>query len=767
MGRQTGKEKTNYGDKWRELNLKQIRASGNSLHAHDHDTAMFISMSQELKEEGNRLFQRRDYEGALLKYDKSIKLLPRNHVDIAYVRSNMAECYMQLGIHEYPSAINECNLALEVSPKYSKALLKRARCYEALKRLDFALRDVRLVLKMEPNNLMATEIEQRLKKTYERLGSRFSEISVDLVPLPDYVEPVVSPKSKGTKDMGKKKRSISLFDGRTGGYYEGTGSYVNEMKGKPAELKTGAGVGMRMFHDVIEEKNTEDKLVVEEEKVSNGTAEEPKRTVKLVFGEDIRWAQVPVNCDVLKLREVIFARFPNSKAVLVKYKDREGDLVTITTTEELRWAEASTELGSVKLYVFEVSPEQDPLFPKVKKNRLDTRHVTENENVDRGKEIQCEPTCINDWIIHFAKVFKNYVGFDIDAYIDLREVGMKLYLEAMEETVTSEEAQDLFGIAADKFQELAALALFDWGNVHISRARKRVYFTEDSSRESVLEQIKCSYDWAQKEFTKAGQRYEEALRMKSNFYEAVVALGQQQFERAKLSWYYAIGTGVDLESWPSGEVLMLYNSAEENMERGIQMWEDLEEHRLSQLSQPNRIEILLQKMKLDNLFKDISVDEAEEQATNIRSQIYVLWGTMLYERSVMEFKLGLPVWQECLEVAVEKFELAGASETDIAVMIKNHCSNNTGLEGLGFNIDEIVQAWNEISDMQNSVLQSTSGDRDENVHSAGVAACTLPNDSGNAISHTALPVFQFWGTKLELQKIIFDNFCFIVITFSW
>ncbi|KAL0345434.1 UNVERIFIED_CONTAM: protein PHOX1 [Sesamum radiatum] len=453
------------------------------------------------------------------------------------------------------------------------------------------------------------------------------------------------------------------------------------MKGKKVPLKSSSGVGMRMFDDVIEEKNTEDKLVVEEERVSNGTAEEPKRTVKIVFGEDIRWAQVPVNCDVMKLREVIFARFPNSKAVLIKYKDREGDLVTITTTEELRWAEASTELGSVKLYVFEVSPDQDPLFPKARKNKLDTRHVTEHENVDRGKEIECEPTCINDWIIHFAKVFKNYVGFDIDAYIDLREVGMKLYLEAMEETVTSEEAQDLFAIAADKFQELTALALFDWGNVHISRARKRVYFTDDSSRDSILEQIKCSYDWAQKEFTKAGQRYEEALKMKSNFYEAVVALGQQQFERAKLSWYYAIGTGVDLESWPSGEVLMLYNSAEENMERGIQMWEDLEEQRLSQLSQPNRIEILLQKMKLDNLFKDISVDEAEEQATNIRSQIYVLWGTMLYERSVMEFKLGLPVWQECLEVAVEKFELAGASETDIAVMIKNHCSNHTGFDG--------------------------------------------------------------------------------------
>ena len=47
----------------------------------------------------------------------------------------------------------------------------------------------------------------------------------------------------------------------------------------------------------------------------------------------------------------------------------------------------------------------------------------------------------------------------------------------------------------------------------------------------------------------------------------------------------------------------------------------------------------------------------------------------------MEFKIGLPVWQECLEVAVEKFEHAGASPTDIAVMVKNHCSNNNTLEG--------------------------------------------------------------------------------------
>ncbi|KAM1573844.1 hypothetical protein ACFX1S_043960 [Malus domestica] len=84
----------------------------------------------------------------------------------------------------------------------------------------------------------------------------------------------------------------------------------------------------------------------------------------------------------------------------------------------------------------------------------------------------------------------------------------------------------------------------------------------------------------------------------------------------------------------------------------------------------------------------------------MKSQIYLLWGTLLYERSVVEYKLGLPTWEECLEVSVEKFELCGASPTDIAVMIKSHCSNETALEGLGFKIDEIIHAWNEMYDAQ-------------------------------------------------------------------
>lgn len=784
MGKQSGKKKKKQsgGGKSGDSNAKQIKVREHSSRAYDEDTAIFISMSQELKDEGNKLFQKRDCEGAMLKYEKAMKLLPRNHIDVSYLHSNIAACYMQMGLSEYPRAIHECNLALEVSPKYSKALLKRARCYEALNRLDLALRDVTTVLTMEPNNLMAIEISDRVKMTMDRNGAWTSDIPVGMISVPDYIKPSfasnptkvlkekiqskkmnkIEERKEDNKDQTQDREKKAIHEIRetnaenneedeTEGKNVGdenetqvieekveheieTINSENKLEETKAENKKEdeaeeknideknqddkndsqeEKVELRIEKietenkikeenvDKIDEKKAEDKLVVEE-KINSNSGKDPTRTVKLVFGEDIRWAQIPINCSILRLREIISDRYPSSKAVLIKYRDLEGDMVTITTNEELRWAEAAAEHGSVRLYIVGVNPEQDPFYKKVNVEEevhelgMKQNKIAENGNLRTNNELFGRSSCINDWIIQFADLFKNYVGFDADAYLDMHEVGMKLYLEALEEAVTSEEAQDVFCMAAEKFQEMAALALFNWGNVHMSRARKRVYFMEDASRESVMAQIKSGYEWSQKEYSEAGEKYKEALVIKPDSYEAILALGQQQFEQAKLSWYYAIGTNVDLETWPYTEVLQLYNNAEENMERGMLMWEEAEQQRLNDIRNLRENKTLLQRMKLDNMFRDITEEEAAEQAANMRSQINVLWGAMLYERSMMEFKLGLPVWHECLEVSVEKFELAGASETDIAVMIKNHCSNNNAMEGLGFNIDEIIQAWNEM-----------------------------------------------------------------------
>ncbi|KAF5207087.1 Phox4 [Thalictrum thalictroides] len=136
------------------------------------------------------------------------------------------------------------------------------------------------------------------------------------------------------------------------------------------------------------------------------------------------------------------------------------------------------------------------------------------------------------------------------------------------------------------------------------------------------------------------------------------------------------------------------------------MWEEMGEHHLNGLAMPDKLNTQLWKMGLDDVqYNSRTAGETYEQTANMRSQVNLLRGTILYEHSVVEFKLGLPSWEECLDVAVENFELAGASPTVIAVMIKNHCANQTVVESttlisfcLGFKIDEIVQAWNEMYD---------------------------------------------------------------------
>lgn len=676
MGKPTGKKKENVVEKpVNANNSKPVRPSDRNSKAFDEDTAIFINMSQELKEEGNRLFQKRDHEGAMLKYEKALKLLPKNHIDVAHLHSNMAACYMQLGLGEYPRAINECNLALEAHPRYSKALLKRARCYEALNRFDLALRDVNTVLSLEPNNLSALEILDSVKNTMKEKGVEVDEKEIGLASVKlapgAHLRKIVKEKLRKKKNKKVEEKTDDKL-------------VVEEKVDQVIQVTQVIQVDQVEDKEVTKNTIEEDKLFVEpiEEKPVS-------KTVKLVFGEDIRWAQLPTNCTMKLVSDIVRDRFPSLKGVLVKYRDQEGDLITITTTEELRSVESSSQLkSSLRLYITEASPGQEPIYKEIENQETLTEvekrsAMVVNGDSENDKEVVRSTTTVEDWIVQFARLFKNHVGVDSDSYLDLHELGMKLYSEAMEDTVTDDSAQELFEIAADKFQEMAALAFFNWGNVHMSRARKQVFFPEDSSRETLLLRIKDAYEWARKEYKKAEMRYEEALNVKPDFYEGFLALGQQQFEQAKLCWYYAIASGskIDLESSFSTEVLQLYNKAEDSMEKGMLMWEEMEEQRLNGLSKSEKNRSDLQNMGLERLFSEISADEAAELASNMRSQIYLLWGTLLYERSVVEYRIELPTWEECLEVSVEKFELAGASQTDIAVMIKNHCSNETALEG--------------------------------------------------------------------------------------
>ncbi|CAI9760250.1 unnamed protein product [Fraxinus pennsylvanica] len=745
----------------------------------DLDSSIFLKRAHELKEEGNKRFQAKDYLGALLQYENALKLTPKKHPDRAVFHSNRAACLMQMKPIDYDTVILECTMALQVQSGFVRALLRRARAFEAIGKYEMATQDVQALLATDPNNKDALEISGRLKMA---LG-HFREAQQDLQSRP-------SPAALGASAVGapiaglgpclparpvpKKQASAAV------------GSAVPATNSKSEKLYP-----ILPTENGSETKNQYPKVVLKplngsSKPNTNASKDNQKerstssssvhihgqsagavtrwRPLKLVYDHDIRLAQLPVNCSFRVLRDVVSKRFPMSKSVLIKYKDDDGDLVTITCTGELRIAESCVDklipkdpdtdqgdsIGMLRLHIVEVSPEQEPpVLEEEEEKPLEsdgtkgdesvsqsstgdyaleavdaeidkTEKINLKEKTEKSEDPECKEVEMDDWLFEFAQLFRSHVGIDPDAHVDLHELGMELCSEALEETVTGEAAQSLFDKASLKFQEVAALAFFNWGNVHMCAARKRIPIDESASKELMATQLQTAHDWVREKYSLAREKYEEALLIKPDFYEGLLALGQQQFEMAKLHWSFVLAKKEDLSKWDPAETIELFDSAEIKMKAATEMWEKLEEQRAKELKDPNmskKDELLKRRKKQGSDVEgdssaisgqgEISAEEAAEQAAVMRSQIHLFWGNMLFERSQVECKLGLPGWKRNLETAVERFKLAGASEADVLTVLKNHCSNEESAEGNGKMIAELNREVADKGDGENGVCQDS------------------------------------------------------------
>lgn len=722
----------------------------------DYESAVFLKRAHELKDEGNKRFQSKDYGGALELYDNALRLIPKTHPDRAALHSNRAACLLQMNPIDYDSVIAECTVALQVQPRFVRALLRRARAFEAMGKYEMAMQDVELLLLSDPNHQDALEIAQRLRVA-------------------------LRPRQEAQQDLPSRPSPAALGASAVrGAPVAGLGaSLLTRPVPKKAAAAASAGGGsvavannkQEKTQSILASENGPDtkppfpQLVLKPSDGSSKSRPNPTnndhkapsfpsspapltrcgkalptviryRPLKLVYDHDIRLAQMPVSCSFRELREIVGKRFLSAKSVLIKYKDNDGDLVTITCTTELRMAESSVDsllskpreggidqpesVAMLRLHIVEVNPEQEPplleeeeeekkpveseatkgdesashsSLPHSAIETMNTETCKEAEEVlneksnsvedSKGKEME-----MDDWLFEFAQLFRAHVGIDPDAHLDLHEIGMEHCSEALEETVTSEEAQILFDEAAVKFQEVAALAFFNWGNVHMCAARKRIPLDESAGKEVMTAQLQDVYDWVKEKYALACEKYKEGLLIKPDFYEGLLALGQQQFEMAKLHWSFALAKKIDFSTWDSTETIKLFDSAEEKMKAATEMWEKLEEQRAKELKDPaasSKREELLKRRKKQGVGPDgeslgvngrweISPDEAAEQAAVMRSQIHLFWGNMLFERSQVEFKLGRDGWKRNLDAAVERFKLAGASEVDVATAMKSHFS---------------------------------------------------------------------------------------------
>ncbi|KYN39743.1 Mitochondrial import receptor subunit TOM70, partial [Trachymyrmex septentrionalis] len=100
-----------------------------------------LQTAQKYKNAGNVRFKLGKYNEAIAEYNKAIDICPKENVeDLAIFYQNRAAAYEQL--KRYNSVKADCTKALELNPKYVKALLRRARILEQLGDFEAALKDI-------------------------------------------------------------------------------------------------------------------------------------------------------------------------------------------------------------------------------------------------------------------------------------------------------------------------------------------------------------------------------------------------------------------------------------------------------------------------------------------------------------------------------------------------------------------------------------------------------------------------------------------------
>jgi len=125
------------------------------------------------KQKGNKYFKGGKYEKAIECYNEAINLCPETDTEnLSTFYQNRAAAFEHLNKPE--KVVNDCDKALEFNSKYTKALFRRAKACESLKRYRECLEDVTAVCILEefskPESLTMAE------RVLKQLGSDYAKI---------------------------------------------------------------------------------------------------------------------------------------------------------------------------------------------------------------------------------------------------------------------------------------------------------------------------------------------------------------------------------------------------------------------------------------------------------------------------------------------------------------------------------------------------------------------------------------------------------------
>ena len=357
----------------------------------------FQSKAAKYKREGDAHFGKRNMREALASYGKAIEMSLSGTEEKAALFSNRAACYLMQNMYRH--AVAECSHALNEAPDFKPALLRRAREYEQMHQYDRAVSDLEAAAKADPNS---DDVRKKLQAT------------------------------RAARDNRKASRSVS---GLGGGGLRAPGKRGTQRL-TPAQQQAAAAAAS-----------------------GQGQGQLPTLTMKatLVRGEAAETKNVvlPISVRYKDIVDQVRNLFPDDlkeQPFALKYKDEEGDLVTVTSRTDLRGAlSAAMHHAEQRAAATGVQRPRDAGLPPVEvevvpcakapsetPDQIIPDHVGSRDHPPNAEDEGAEDVIeIDEWLLTFAGLFRKHLGEDgaKEGPLDLRQIGLEKCCEALEVAV--------------------------------------------------------------------------------------------------------------------------------------------------------------------------------------------------------------------------------------------------------------------------------------------------------------------------------------------
>ncbi|KAL6758145.1 hypothetical protein V8C86DRAFT_2434967 [Haematococcus lacustris] len=600
-----------------------------------------------LKLKAQQHFLAKDFEQAVAAYGDAIKLLPAGSAEQADALLKRAGCYLQL--KKYADAANDSSVVLQHSPGHAGALKTRSKALQGQGKLRQALADLERLnagdhgSKDSREQLQASNPARLARPLHHSRCPRRRTRSAPHTSAQPCIASTPQPSLERTLRA--------------------------QLSSRPSSAPPGAQVPSPSQPMVI--------------------------PVKASMGADTRLLYLDVAAlNYAGVMQAVRAKFPEAGPFLLKYRDADGELLTLTCKQDLQAAlnlmmltlQKQLQGGAprlpgqgptpLKLHVQPVA--REALVPRPPASEYAELGMQDPAAAAGGYEVE-------EWVMDFVRIFTEVTGMDPGVHLDGSQAGQEAVQRGVQAAMESPAAEEALDLAAEHFRDAVVSTMVQWANIYVIKAERRLQALQKASGSATavvpegeeLEAVMQLLD-------KSKAKLEEALAVHPDSWEAVAQLAQLEWERAKAKLGYSLPAVTSSLTWtPAPPPLSAAKEAREAKRAAASP---------ATAAAPDAAPATTSAADTASGSDSSAAPAAaassaggeggaEETAGSSSSSsaastppfnVLIMHGNILYDWSQVLAVTDAAPWRPVLEEATARFRSSGAPEGDVRAALKNH-----------------------------------------------------------------------------------------------